>query len=191
VLPVSILGLGACGRPPVSELLLSADSDLVRMEPETPPPGECPSLPEGVAACEMRLVKIDIDVPGDPGSPRGLTTIVDPTFRDHVAPPVSWGIVAPDDDPTAGIEIVVRGFFGADSDEPHLVEKRVQVEFVEDEIRMLCLDLDSSCVGVACGEDETCDAGVCRPATIDSGALPTVQRHGALPSCPEPWPARM
>lgn len=189
-----LAGSPACGGgPPVTELLVRADTDLVRSDPDTPPPGECATLPENVEECEMRLVKLDVEVPGDPGAPSGLTTLVDPTYRDAVEPPLSWGIVAPDDDRTAEVTIVLRGFYGgAEADaEPHLVEKRARVRFVDKEIRLLCMDLEAACVGVTCGEGETCDAGTCKPAAIDSGALPTVRRGEDVPSCPDAWPSRM
>jgi hypothetical protein len=181
--------LVACSAPPVTEVLVFAETDLVRLDPDTLPPGECSALPDGVDECEMRLVKIDVLVPGDPGSPTGLTTLVDPTFRDHVVPPLSWGIVAPDEDPTAEVEIILRGYFGgADLDpEPHLIEKRATVRFVRDEVRLLCLHLEASCVGVVCGAGQTCDAGTCESTVVDTDRLPVVPSADALPSCPS-WP---
>ena len=62
--------------PPVTEIFVLAETDLVRSDPETPPVGDCTTLPPNVDECEMRLVKIDIVVPGDPGAPTGLTTLV-------------------------------------------------------------------------------------------------------------------
>lgn len=194
---VAVLGgLGGCADgPPVTELLVLADTDLARPadDPEAPPPGECAALPAGVDACELRLVKLDIDVPGDPGSPTGLTTIVDPAFEDHVEPPVSWGVVAPDGDPTAEVEIVLRGYFrGADepeSAEPPLVVKRARVAFVQDEIRLLCIHLEGSCAGVSCPAGQTCDEGSCKSTRIDSARLPVVDRGTDPPPCPMRWPA--
>lgn len=165
-----------------------AETDLVRADPETPPVGECATTPAGVEECEMRLVKIDVLVPDDPGAPMGLTTLVDPSFRDYVSPPLSWGIVAPEDDPEAEVEIVLRGFYGsAEAEEPYLVDKHAVVRFVPDEVRLLCLNLEASCVDVNCPDEQTCHEGTCRDAAINSATLPIVADADSIPACPD-WP---
>ena len=171
---IGALWLSSCASPdPVTEILVSMDTDMVRRGDVSPTPA-------------LSLIRLELLVPGEP--PRtGFTAIVLEEYRERVDPPVSWGVWDVDD-PLEQIEIVVTG---VGEDVEPIVEKRARLGFVRNDVRLLCLDLMSACVGFECLGDTTCHVGemgvaACVPIDIDVSRLPIYR--GDETDCLADWP---
>lgn len=175
-----LLGVAGCAGEPVTEIFLSVDTDLVAPAP--------PFVP-------IRVIRVEILLPDERLPRTGFTAILNEAYRDHVEPPVTWGIYA-ESDLDREIEVTVRGFERGAPGELAAIEKRARVQLVPQEIRVLCLDLRGACErgagGPECDIGETCHvdaagAAGCVPTEIDEDRLPPYD--AADVRCPDGWPA--
>lgn len=79
--------------------------------------------------------------------------------------PQTLGVTGSGGDEVRVVAIGSRG-------DTEVVRQVLSTSFVAGETRVVALSLASSCVGVSCGDGETCLLGVCRRATVDGTALP-------------------
>jgi len=167
----SLLAAGCAGPPPITEIYLVVDSDL--------------AVRGGLPERGIRVIKLDVLL--FDGSPplEGYTAILNEAYHDHSELPLSWGLYAAGDRRRT-IELVARGYErGLDWELPR-VEQRARVQFVPDEVRVLCLSLASACVDVECPAEETCDGGACVPIEVESDLLEPYEATDVR--CPPGWP---
>ena len=107
---------------------------------------------------------VNVEAEGPTGEVEGSTGMVgDVDF------PVTVGVVAPPGSPNATVRVEAWGRTGRGN----VVSTSRTTRFVEGETLLLELELEESCLRVACpGADETCEQGTCRNDFVAPEALP-------------------
>ena len=155
--------LGACGtsgEAASTGLLLEVDAD---------------------AATRHRVVRLAVEVQGRASGTDEWS--VPAAFDIEVSDPLDWprrAAIQPKGDPVGrGVRVVVRGY--AAGDEVPLVVARAATTFLRGRWLLLQVQLQERCHRVACGPEESCEQGACRPAWRPARDLPDV-------FAPEPTP---
>ena len=143
---VAALCLTACGEP-LTQIVLQVNSDI--------------------STDEIGPVLITVRGPSDeigveytanfarPGGPTGF--------------PITLGLVLDDDamGDMISVEVIASQVDGVDT-----VEASARTNFVPDSTRQLSLLLDTACIEIPCGSEETCQGGVCVDNVINGETLP-------------------
>lgn len=157
-----IVSLVGCGEPePVTEIVVGADVEGL-------------DVPDDVES-----LRFDVVTGSRAAGTQRIVVPVSPRQRFAASLPVSWGLWRRDQ-ADAPFEVVVSAFahLGQEDREPPVVSQRVQLRFVDGEVRHVCLLLHAECAGMACPGGSTCafDSGRarCVPICADEDALPAL-----------------
>jgi hypothetical protein len=158
---VAALVLAGCTRP-ATLLVVSVDSDL----------------PLERRAC-VHVEVLRVDEP-DVTTETFFHASSDRTPRGET--PFSFSVTPPAGDARRRVEIRVSALREGDacrtdtsSAADVVVTRRVRTGFLPEQALLVPVFLADACVDVACGTDETCDAGRCVPADVDPGTLRPVR----------------
>ncbi len=134
---VLVLALVGCEAPVLTEVLVAVDTDL--------------SVPDEVD-------RIVIDVRGPDGSRR----IAEGLLRQEADLPSVLGVLP---GPNADGEVTVHAV--AMLGDTERLRQTSKFSFVPDQVRVLWLHLERSCLTISCGDEETCSEGDCSEVAVD------------------------
>ncbi len=130
-----------CGSEPLTQLVVAVDTDL--MSPSD-------------------LDRVELVVTDPEGTAESRTAVINGAG----ALPITLGIVHRSG-PLGPVLVEARGILGTSV----IVERRASVTMIEGRTLLLELHLESLCIGVACGDGETCATGTCRGVAIGADEL--------------------
>ena len=157
VLAVSLIGLASCANRKPTALVVAVHSEI-------PVPVGIETLELTVTSSDSRFnSKYQLYPMGDTKLP-GTITVYRPENRDSVGP-VTITVTATH----AGSTVVVRKATTRFADEKQLLLRMP--------LRFSCAEFDG-----VCADDETCKAGQCQKATVESESLPEFEEDQVFPT---------